>query len=911
MAKDKKDLLNKLGEYTKLYGLTHKECFTALFLGNELDLSRNAVSQYLNEYVQQGKAVKINTRPVYFYHAEVLEELGYEILGSTYSSFESLKKQDSDFDTLIGANGSLFHVIEQCKAAVSYPPLGLPVLLHGQTGTGKSMIARTMYDYGTHKGIIAPDNKFLVLNCSEYANNPELLSANLFGSRKGAYTGADTDNPGLLQLADGGILFLDEVHCLKAECQEKLFLFMDQGTYHRVGDNEHWYHSSCRLVFATTEQPEEVLLKTLLRRIPIAIEVPSVEERGRDEKQALISFIFKKESREIDRDIEISYLAYQVLMDAKIAGNIGGLFNCVKAACAKAFLHDHGQNEALHIHVYDLPDYVLQLAPNINFKLQDSTDIRMMRITFPVVSNTYHSQLLRMYKKMLEQYQAWHDNPLNVPLASDELRAEIINYDDYVMYDRGMMDNLNSEFTNKITDKILSIMMNKYSLKISNNDILLISRYLSEYAASSYEVNNWLVENAEEVKGLCEIMQMKFPREYAISEELCESINLNLDIRLDDMMMIRLLMMITDFHEEKSQSNTVAVILCHGYSTASSIADAANKMIGTKVFDAIDMQLDMSTDKIIVQLNSFLKMKSQFDSLLLLVDMGSLEEIHKGLKIARNVNIGVINNVSTRMALTIGASIRNGTSMEETLEKACAETGHAQFRFIDNSARKRAILSVCATGIGTAKKIMSLFEKSLPCPIDADIVSYDYQKLADAGKKDSIFEKYNVAFIIGTMNPFVEGVKFVAIEDLVLSSGIDELRTLMKEFLNEQQISVFRDNIIKNFTLNNIVNHLTILNAEKVLEDVDEVVKEIEETLQIELPAARKIGLYVHLSCLIERLILHDEIQLEENPDEFIESHQEFVTAVRQAFSGVQELYSVAIPDSEIVYIFNYIEEDD
>ena len=909
MAKDKKDLLKTLDEYTHKYGLSHNECFTALFLSNELDLSRNAVSQYLNEYVQQGKAIKINTRPVYFFGTEALEEMGFSIIGSNYPSFESLKKNDSDFDALIGANGSLFHVIEQCKAAVAYPPFGLPVLLHGETGTGKSMIARTMHEYGVHKKIISPDRKFLVLNCSEYANNPELLTANLFGSRKGAYTGADQDNPGLLQLADGGMLFLDEVHCLKAECQEKLFLFMDQGMFHRLGDNEHWYHSSCRLVFATTERPEEVLLKTLLRRIPISIEVPSVEDRGRDEKQALISYIFKKESKEIQSDIEISYLTYQVLMDTKIIGNIGGLFNCVKAACAKAFLHDREKEGVLSVHVYDLPDYVLQLAPNINFKIQDASDVRMMQISFPAAADSGHSKLLKMYEKMLEQYCEYRENPLTVPLGSDEMRSEILSYDDYIMYDRGKADNLNSEFTNKITDKIISIMMNKYSLKISNNEILIVSRYLGEYASNQTELHNWLVEHDEEIRGLSEVLQMKYPREYAITEELSESFSLNLDIHIDRMMMIRLLMMITDIHEESNQSNTVAVILCHGYSTASSIADAANKMIGTKIYDAIDMQLSMSTDKIVVQLNSFLKMKSSFDNLLLMVDMGSLEEIHKGIKCAGNVNIGVINNANTRMALAIGSDISNGISLKEALEHTCSSTGQAQYRFIDSSAKKRAILSVCATGIGTAKKILSLFEKSLPCPIDAEIISYDYQKLADNGSRDSIFDKYKVSFVIGTMNPYLQGIKFVAIEDLVLSNGIDELRDLMQEFLNEDQISDFRDNIIKNFTLNNIVNHLTILNAEKVLEDVDEVVKKISKSLNIDLDAGRKIGLYVHLACMIERLILHNDIMLESSPDEFMDAHQEFAAAVRFAFSGVQERYSVEVPDSEIVYIFNYIDE--
>ena len=74
------------------------------------------------------------------------------------------------------------------------------------------------------------------MNCSEYANNPELLTANLFGHVKGAFTGAEKDNEGLIALADNGVLFLDEVHELKAECQEKLFQFMDKGIYHKVAN---------------------------------------------------------------------------------------------------------------------------------------------------------------------------------------------------------------------------------------------------------------------------------------------------------------------------------------------------------------------------------------------------------------------------------------------------------------------------------------------------------------------------------------------------------------------------------------------------------------------------------------------------------------------------------------------------
>ena len=191
-----------------------------------------------------------------------------------------MAKEPADFEKLVGYDGSLASLVEQCKATISYPPNGLPLMLTGETGTGKSLIARLTYEYASRQGLLKPDARFVSVNCSEYANNPELLTANLFGYVKGAFTGAEQTTPGLIELADGGVLFLDEVHNLKGECQEKLFQFMDQSIYHRMGDNKTWHTSHVRLIFATTEDPEKALLKTLQRRIPMNITVPNLSKRG-------------------------------------------------------------------------------------------------------------------------------------------------------------------------------------------------------------------------------------------------------------------------------------------------------------------------------------------------------------------------------------------------------------------------------------------------------------------------------------------------------------------------------------------------------------------------------------------------------------------------------------------------------
>ncbi|MEG1463263.1 MAG: sigma 54-interacting transcriptional regulator, partial [Anaerorhabdus sp.] len=176
---------------------------------------------------------KINTRPVYFFHKDAFEKKFFVVSKQVFSGIEELFSKDIElvkdndiFKELIGYNGSLTESIEKIKTSVLYPTNnGLPIMLSGPTGVGKSFTADLIYKYSVEQGVIKSNAPFIIFNCAQYYNNPELLSSNLFGYVKGAFTGADKSQPGMIEAANGGILFLDEVHRLNSEGQEKLFTF--------------------------------------------------------------------------------------------------------------------------------------------------------------------------------------------------------------------------------------------------------------------------------------------------------------------------------------------------------------------------------------------------------------------------------------------------------------------------------------------------------------------------------------------------------------------------------------------------------------------------------------------------------------------------------------------------------------
>lgn len=326
-------------------------------LAGESGIAANNVSTELKIHYNEGRLIRVGKRPVAYLSLPHVEELlGRSVTERDFASPEQFirycfpKQQTaplaraafntaakSSFDEVIGGRDSLAAQIRQAKAAILYPPYGLHTLITGPTGTGKSLFARCMFDYAVKSGRIPAEKPLVTLNCANYSDNPQLLLSLLFGYVKGAFTGADRERKGLIDRADGSILFLDEIHRLTPEGQEKMFLLMDQGIYTRLGETGKERHANVLILGATTENPAEAMLNTFLRRLSVHITLPPLQERTVRERLVLVFYFLWRESQNIGLKIGLNETVLSALCYYECSANIGQLSSDIKLTCANAY----------------------------------------------------------------------------------------------------------------------------------------------------------------------------------------------------------------------------------------------------------------------------------------------------------------------------------------------------------------------------------------------------------------------------------------------------------------------------------------------------------------------------------------------------------------------------------------------
>jgi formate hydrogenlyase transcriptional activator len=240
---------------------------------------------------------------------------------------ESEIRSEYNFEDIVGHSPALRAVLEQVSIVA---PTGSTVLLHGETGTGKELIARAIHSNSPRR-----ERTFVRVNCAAIPSG--LLESELFGHERGAFTGALMQKKGRFELADHGTLFLDEIGDISLELQPKLLRALQEQEFERLGSTR-TTHVDVRLIAATHRDIPTMIhngqfREDLFYRLNVfPIEIPPLRDRPSD-IPLLVHYFVSRFARRMQRQIKtIPKSAMDALTNASWPGNIRELENLIERA---------------------------------------------------------------------------------------------------------------------------------------------------------------------------------------------------------------------------------------------------------------------------------------------------------------------------------------------------------------------------------------------------------------------------------------------------------------------------------------------------------------------------------------------------------------------------------------------------
>ncbi|BCA85677.1 transcriptional antiterminator [Enterococcus saigonensis] len=897
-------------DLTRNYGKYASENFSAAAISKNVGLNRSTTSSYLNQGLKEGLVVKVKGYPVSFLHVKALAEIGIIVKSTEYDSWEdlfTLEKQNA-LEQVIGAKGSLKEVVDQVKTAVLYPNNGLPILLSGSSGSGKTFLAEKIHEYAVSEKIIQKEAPFIAYNCAQYFNNPELLSSALFGHVKGAFTGAEKDHIGLIEKADNGVLFLDEVHRLSDEGQEKLFTFMDTGEFSPMGDNAIKKKAKVRLIFATTENVYQTFLPTFIRRLPVIVTLPNYEQRPQSERMQLIDTFFINEANILSKRVDVSYQLVDFLLNSDLEGNVGKIKNIVKYVCGSAYAKNQN-SPAIRVRLKDLPhENTLRLKEQLKKTIKALPDRQYLPHTKNQVflESTEAKQIRQLFEKMVQLYQKVEDQEIAIKDFIENMVNRVNNLMDEFMF----KDNYAKEesFYSVLTYQIRETfdwMHDNYGFDQDGNRVIALAQYL-------YRKNNTdtIAENHEwhtTKRKLLHLISSSMDTSYWYAKKALGHISRQLDQDFKEEDLIFISFYFHGLQITPQEKEIKSIILAHGYTTASSMANVGNRMLHQNIFHAYDMPINITLDKVEEQVIRFINDYHTDAGLILLVDMGSLNQLGTRLEDKIRGPLLIIDYVSTPLVLEIGHLIQSQLSISEISQKVDIENKVQKQLILPKKEKKQAILTCCYTGMGSAIQIQEILEHCLEDYCDElAIIPYDYHKLEKNKLYEDPFQMYEVLMIVGTEDPKIQQIPYIGLDHLINGQDIEKFVTILQDYFDISDKEL-KEQLMFSFSINKIIESLTILDATKLLRLVQSAISDVEINLDITLSNSKLFLLYLHCCCMIERILRKESVDQQEDIDAYMMQAGMEMEQIHRAFRSVENEYTIKISDLELRLIHEII----
>lgn len=827
--------INDILDQLIYFGKIHEDGVSATEIARSLDIDRSTASRYLNELVNRHQAIKLEGRPVKYKVSQS---------PSTYTP-------PSD---VIGSGHSLHPLLEQGMAAFLYPSKALPILLTGETGTGKTYLAEALSRLAIEWLDHHKDLPFIVFNCADYAQNAELLVGQIFGIKKGAFTGATENQEGLVEQANGGILFLDEIHRLPPSGQEMLFYLMDKGVYRRLGEAGEERKAQVTLIGATTKNPDKALLPTLVRRFSVKLNLPPLRERTSKERDELINHFLSDEARKMDTELAISDDSRQAFLTYRCPGNIGQLKSDIQIACAQAYLrYLQGDQKQVLIKIEDLPE-------DVSEHLSQSIDKKPV---FQTIQTEEQNPWLDI--ELPNIYQRLNTASTNAGSTMDDERIthvihKYINDLSEKYRERpdsskhGWQKLIDNDLFNSLKNAMMKLNQ-KYSIDIDVHQIYVLGLHLQNFRNQQLD--------SLPTGHLPVVIHPNVTYRQA-ARDLANNLENHIKITLpkeEVELVAHFLAVEREVPTVSPEQNVAVILVTHGNSTATSMADVTNTLLGNHVIHAVDMPLHISATDLYEQVKQKIKNLKHIKGVLLLVDIGSLITMGDAIKHDLNIPIRTLSSVNLPMVIEAG---RKSLMTDISLDDIYNDAKEAMVTFLEKETdkkdfkKKRLIATVCFTGEGAAQLLEKWVEDQLSS-LDQDVVTRTVR--IDPTTKDTtilndLTDYYDVIAIIGTVPVSITGIPYIPAWELLQDEGIARMLKLLEVTrkapgMIENQ-SIERHEIFSLIT-QGLAEIVTFINPKEITSILNEYLPPIRDFYDWDVN--RELGMWMHIGSLIDRMM--------------------------------------------------------
>ncbi|MBA4603864.1 sigma 54-interacting transcriptional regulator [Thermoactinomyces mirandus] len=904
--------------------LLEMEGFSASDLASGLGMLRNNVSLELNNLVREGRVVKIKKRPVLYIPRDVIKEFFGNIVDRTILEIPSLKAlyeakekssirlDENPFNLLIGAEGSLKKLVAQAKAAVVYPPNGLHTLILGPTGSGKTLFAHMMHEYAKYVGKMDEKSPFIVFNCADYCNNPQLLLSQLFGHVKGAFTGAVNPKQGLVEKADGGILFLDEVHRLPPEGQEMIFYFMDTGRFNKLGEIERNHQSNVLIIAATTEDPSSSLLHTFLRRIPITITMPSFHGRKVEEKVELCMYLLAQEAKRINKELRVHSDVIKALIGSATFGNVGQLKSNIQLVCAQGFL-DSMEQPYINLSGKMLPTEIKEGLTRVSRNVRENEEITKLVNTVTVITGEGSRELIEddVYDLPFDMYKIIEDKARL--LKEEGVSAEEINkfvetdikihiksfYQQVSKYHNTELARLVSKQVLDLAEELRSFAESMLNRTFNDKFIYFISLHIDGFLKGKNPDNRNAPPVHEELVDETEI-------EYQVAFKMKEIIEERLNISLPDFETMYLAMLLVSANELNQKGKVGIVVATHGESTASSMVEVARELLGDYNMLAVDMPLDVSFQDILDDIVAAVRKVDRDEGVLLLVDMGSLYYFEEQIYEESGIPVKAIDMVSMPMLLD---AVRRANFLDMDLNGIYQSVRRPYLQGEKEVARKpkepgkpKAILTICSSGQGTAVKLEEMIKRFIDDITEEAITIIPLSTVGLNAEVERVCKIYDIIATVGVKKTQLD-TPFISLERFIEGEG----QEMIEQIIRNRHMTVKKsqsDVIIRALCEDTLKSLLVYLNPFRAISALLKFCDQLEKCLHVHFKNTTSIRIIVHTAFALERAIIGDELLYKGEPSEEATC---LLQKVKEAADAMIKDLNVSLSDNELWYLVDLL----